>query len=102
MENTMTLQNPASGNAPGLPNSPRTKGVLSAVVWNELHDFLTLALDALGDGPEDFDMSFLINAYMHQRLAMGITHGKMESLGRSEPRKLDRLAGCHRPRGGEQ
>lgn len=59
------------GNCPALP-AP-LPGVLSAPVWAELHDFLTLALDALGDGPADFTPDFLANAAMHQRTALRIT-----------------------------
>lgn len=59
----------------------RPTGVLSAAVWNELHDFLTLALDALGERPEDFTPDFLTNAITHQRLALRITHGAKERLG---------------------
>lgn len=56
-------------------------GVLSARAWCELHDFLTLALDALGDKPEDFNPDFLANSVLHQRLAMRITSGAVLKVG---------------------
>lgn len=59
----------------------RRKGVLTDLQWSELHDFLTLALDALGDGPDDFTEAFLQNAVMHQRLAIKITHKALEKTG---------------------
>lgn len=67
-------------NTPALPKQTRSRGVLTPVVWAELHDFLTLALDALGDRPEDFNQDFLRNAVMHQRLALRICHGAMERM----------------------
>jgi len=66
---------------PALPKQTKARGVLAPAVWNELHDFLTLALDALGNGPEDFDAAFLHNAVLHQRLALRITHGALQRLG---------------------
>lgn len=69
-----------SHNTPALPKQTRSRGVLSPAVWNELHDFLTLALDALGERPQDFSPDFLRNAVMHQRLALRICHGAMERL----------------------
>lgn len=57
------------------------KNALPAEKWNELHDYLTLALDALGDGPDDFDWNFLSNAVMHQRLALRITHNALRRIG---------------------
>ena len=69
-----------SHNTPALPRQTRPRGVLTPVVWNELRDFLTLALDALGDRPEDFTPHFLRNAVMHQRAAIRIFHGAMERL----------------------
>lgn len=55
--------------------------VLPAEQWGELHDMLTLALDALGDRPEDFSPDFLANAVIHQRLAMQISHKAMQRAG---------------------
>lgn len=71
----MTKHSRISRSDTGLP-----AGVLSLAVWNELHDFLTLALDALGDRPEDFTPDFLRNAVMHQRLALRICHGAMDRI----------------------
>lgn len=79
MENAMTIQNPALGNNPAL--SKRRRNILTDLQWAELHDFLSLALDALGDGPDDFNADFLQNAVIHQRLALRITHKAMEKTG---------------------
>lgn len=69
-----------SHNTLALPKQTRAQGVLTPVVWAELHDFLTLALDALGDRPEDFSRDFLRNAVMHQRCALRITHAALERM----------------------
>lgn len=58
-----------------------TRPVLPAEQWGELHDMLTLALDALGDRPEDFSPDFLANAVIHQRLASKITQRAMRRAG---------------------
>lgn len=50
------------------------EGILAPKAWNELHDYLSLALDALGERPEDFDKAFLANCELHQRLAIDITN----------------------------
>lgn len=55
--------------------------VLPAEKWAELHDYLTLALDALGDQPEDFNPAFLHNAIIHQRLALQMTHKAVRQIG---------------------
>lgn len=68
-------------NTPGLPNQTRSYGVLLSDQWAELHDLLTLALDALGDRPEDFNPDFLHNAMMHQREALKITHKAARRMG---------------------
>lgn len=65
-------------NTPGLPDQTP---VLSGEKWAELHDMLTLALDALGDKPEDFTADFLANAVIHQRLAIRISHQIMREHG---------------------
>jgi ABC-type nitrate/sulfonate/bicarbonate transport system ATPase subunit len=49
--------------------------------WAEVHDALTLALDALGEGPDDVDRGFLMNCVVNQRVAIKITHARMEKLG---------------------
>ena len=58
--------------------SQSVPGVLPEEKWNELHDMLTLALDALGERPQDFTPDFLMNAVLHQRLAIKISHAAME------------------------
>ncbi|KGB81935.1 hypothetical protein JT55_10275 [Rhodovulum sp. NI22] len=57
------------------------EGVLPAEQWGELHDFLTLALDALGERPEDFSPDFLKNCVTHQRLGLKLTHDAMRKIG---------------------
>lgn len=59
--------------APALPMSQQE--------WDELHDALELALDALGDGPADVDAKYLVNCMVHQRIGLQLTHGKMLHLG---------------------
>lgn len=61
--------------------APTPAGVLSAPVWGEVHDFLELAQDALGEKPADLDEAFLRNCIMHQRLALRITHAALRRLG---------------------
>ena len=79
----MTIHNPALGRDTGLSKSRRTppKGVLTPTEWAEVHDALTLALDALGEGPDDVDRGFLMNCVVNQRVAIKITHARMEKLG---------------------
>ena len=78
----MTMQNPISGNDTGLTKTRRAppKGVLTPTEWAEVHDALTLALDALGDGPGDVDRGFLMNLILHQRIAIKISHNRMQKL----------------------
>ena len=88
-------------NTPALPKQTQQRGILPDERWNELHDFLTLALDALGDRPADFTPDFLRNAVMHQRLALQITHRAIERMGPmtvTPARKLDFLCETHQPR----
>lgn len=87
-----------SHNTPALPKQTRPQGVLSPAVWNELHDMLTLALDALGERPEDFSRDFLMNAVLHQRLAIKITHRAMEAGNGHAARRIDYLCEAHQPR----
>ena len=50
----MQTQNASRANAPGMSTTRRKpKGVLTATEYAELHDALTLARDALGDGPDE-------------------------------------------------
>lgn len=56
--------------------------VLTQTEWDELHDALELALDALGDGPADVDMLYLVNCMIHQRVALRLTHTKARANGR--------------------
>lgn len=70
------MPNPVPAAATGLPSA-----TLTAARWGQLHDMLTLALDALGDSPEDFSPDFLANAVVHQRLALRITNVAMRRAG---------------------
>ena len=79
----MMTNNPIPGNAPGLPSKSRRtppKGLLSPTDWAEVHDALTLALGALGEGPGDVDRGFLMNCVLNQRVAIKITHNRMQKL----------------------
>lgn len=58
-----------------------TRPALTPKRWAELHDYLTLALDALGERAEDFNHDFLANAMIHQRLALHLTHEAMQKNG---------------------
>lgn len=77
----MNNRNPSRGNSSAMR---RPKPALSPTEWAELHDYLTLALDALGDKPEHFGNDFLQNAVMHQRLAIKITHKALERQGAAQ------------------
>ena len=81
----MTIQNPFPGNDLGLSAKPRAKpkGVLTPSEWAQVYDYCTLTLDALGDGPADLDRGFLMNAIMHQRLALQITHRGLERIAKA-------------------
>lgn len=57
------------------------KLILTDEEWNELHDALELALDALGEGPQDVDMNYLVNCMMHQRVGLQLTHSKARGVG---------------------
>ncbi len=70
-----TTQRASGATDTGLP------AVLTQEQWDMLHDALTLALDALGDGPADVDSLYLGNSMMFQRQALGATHHRMRSLG---------------------
>lgn len=72
----ITHERAAGATDPGLP------AVLSQDEWDELHDALTLALDALGDGPADVNPDYLVNCMLHQRIALRLTHGKARAQGR--------------------
>lgn len=78
----MTLHNPISGNDPGLskPRRAPPKGVLTPTEWADVHDALSLALDALGDGPGDVDRGFLMNLILNQRIAIKISHNRMQKI----------------------
>lgn len=82
----------------GMIDTPKP-AVLSDRAWNELHDFITLSLDALGDRPSDFDEHFLRNAVTHLRLSIRIADGALERITTGSTRKMDHLCGTHESRG---
>lgn len=57
------------------------KGAFTPFEWAEVRDALVLALDALGDGPDDVSPDFLANCMMNQRVALQVTHRRAERLG---------------------
>lgn len=80
----MTTNNANLATDTGLPAKTRRtppKGLLPPTEWAEVHDALTLALDALGDGPGDVDQGFLVNLVLNQRVAFKITHARIEKMG---------------------
>ena len=82
----MTLQTAISANGRAMPKASRKpKPVLTALQWAELHDALTLALDALGGGPAYVDAPFLLNCVMHQRGALRLAHALKEKLEAGQP-----------------
>lgn len=83
----MTFKKPLPGNGTGLPSRSRAKPLMTQSEWASMHDSLTLALDALGDGPADVDGPFLLNCVMHQRGALKLAHrlkDRMEGRGAAE------------------
>ena len=56
------------------------KGVLTPFEWAEMREALTLALEALGNGPEDVCKDFFINCLINQRVAIRIAHARMEKM----------------------
>ena len=78
----MRIETHISGKDTGLPSArrPARKPLLTPATWAELHDDLTLALDALGNGPQDVDEDFLCNLVMHQCAALRLTHAVKERM----------------------
>lgn len=66
---------------PGIraPKSKRT--TLTVSEWCQMHDGLTLALDAIADGPDMVDHSRLLQCIAHQRDALRIAHARLEKFG---------------------
>ena len=58
----------------------KPRGVLTPLEWAEMHDALTLAIDALGEGPAEVDQPFLLNCITNQRIALKIAHARLEKL----------------------
>ena len=76
----MTYQNPVSRADTGLPaNRRKPKGVFTATEWAEVFDALTLALDALGDRPEQVDHARFLNCVANQRIALRVTHKRLQA-----------------------
>lgn len=55
--------------------------IMPAEKWAELHDFLTLALDALGDRPEACSLDFLRQCAGQQRSAARLTRTALRGIG---------------------
>jgi hypothetical protein len=58
----------------------KRRRTLTDLEFTEMHDALTLALDALGDGPEDVDRARLMMCVANQRIAIKIAHARLERL----------------------
>lgn len=68
-------------NMPARDGDFNTRPVLPAEKWAELHDFLTLALDALGDRPEACSPDFLRQSARQQRSAARLTRTALRGIG---------------------
>lgn len=79
----MTTKNAASATGNVLPLRKPGKNLLSDQAWAELHDSLTLAIDALGDSAADVDGPFLLNCIMHQRGALKLSHRIKERMDKT-------------------
>lgn len=55
--------------------------ILTQDEWNELFDSLQLALDAMGDGPQDVGTAYMENCVIHLRIALRLAHKKMRAFG---------------------
>lgn len=62
------------------PKARPRRAVLTPHEWAEMRDALTLALDALGDGPEQVDRYNLLACIANQRIGLQIAHGRMERM----------------------
>lgn len=54
--------------------------VLSKEEWTHINGAIELAKEALGDGPQDVDGSFLINSVLHLRVALTAAHKRANDL----------------------
>ena len=85
-----TDKNPVSGDAKGQPDLHRhtlsagmasarrkPKSLMTATEYAELHDALTLASDALGDGASDVDRVALRDCVDNQRIGLRITETRL-------------------------
>ena len=54
-----------------------TAPALTDAEWNEVNDALTIASDALGEGPADVDRDYLVNCCVHLRIALQRVHKVM-------------------------
>ncbi|MEI4473343.1 hypothetical protein [Frigidibacter sp. MR17.24] len=72
------MPNTVPAAAPGLPRKPRP--VLSLAEWHEVRDAMLLALDALGDGPEDVDRIALTECATYMQAASQIVQRKAETI----------------------
>jgi hypothetical protein len=79
MEKPMNAMNPSPGADIGLPK--RKSKTLTVTEWCNIHDGLTLALDAIADGPDMVDHGRLLQCIAHQRDALRIAHARLEKIG---------------------
>ena len=56
------------------------RGTLTDHEWAVVQDGLRLALDALGDRPQDMDRSRFSLCLLHQRAALKIMHRRLERI----------------------
>lgn len=68
-------------NMPAHDSDFNTRPILPAEKWSELHDFLTLALDALGDSHETCSADFLRQSAFQQRSAARLTRTALRTIG---------------------
>ena len=71
------LKERVSATGEGLPERP----AVSQEDWDEMHDAMTLALDALGDGPQDVNQAYLWNCIIHLRMALKTAHRRTQRAG---------------------
>ena len=86
----MTQLNPSRGNTPALPKAA-AKPVLTAQRWAEMHDALTLALDALGQKPKDLTEGLLAYSVINHRIALKIALWRTPTDSDAAPPSFDDL-----------
>jgi hypothetical protein len=56
-------------------NNKNSTATITPILWDEIHDALTLALDALGDRPEEFCGGFFRSCMAQVMDAINQDHG---------------------------